>query len=697
MKTTIKTILVAISVLICSQKPLLAQKSDSLSIILNQSVHDTVKIKSLNRIGKKYLMKREFDSCIIYTKSSLLLAEKLGNKRQIAVANKFLGISYLSKFDNTTALQYYLKAVQIYRDINDTTCMSYIYGLNDIGFIYSTYGMYPKSYEYYLKALKTSERLNDKTLILNINLSIAELYFNKRELSKSISFYENSMNLVKKNNEDTIVYFPIIFNGLSNNYLDIKDYSKSLLYFKRVINIGNFTMDSVTISAGQLGVATNYMQMSKYDSSIKYLNTSLIYRNNNSNNNAVSYGMLGAIFLNQNKYELAKQNINKSLEISKEYRLNAIVCDNYRNLYKLDSCTKNYQSYIKNYALYVAYNDSLNNIESERKIVSAEMNYMFDKEKELQKSRQAEINKVNELEKKRQRDIITGIVIVLVILILFSMFIYKSYLSKNKANKVITQQKHLVEEKQKEILDNITYAKRIQSSIIPTEEYISKYANSFVMYNPKDIVSGDFYWATEKDNKFYLATADCTGHGVSGAMVSMMNVSILNEVVNQKGVTNTGEILNEVRNNVIKSLNPKGNEGVNDGMDCVLCAFDFNKKTLQYSASNNSFYIIRNKELIVCKADKMPIGLSTRMDNFTTNEIQLQSGDVVYMFTDGYADQFGGVNNKKFKYKQLEETLMSVQDFTMTTQKNVLVDKFYSWMGNNEQTDDVLVIGIKID
>ncbi len=363
----------------------------------------------------------------------------------------------------------------------------------------------------------------------------------------------------------------------------------------------------------------------------------------------------------------------------------------------MDSATNNHKSLINNYSLFIAYKDSLNNIEGERNIVSAEMNYLFEKEKELQKSRQKEIDKVNELERKRQRDIISGIVIVLIILIIFSVFIYRSYLNKNKANKIISHQKHLVDEKQKEILDNITYAKRIQTSIIPTNEYINKYAkNNFVMYKPKDIVSGDFYWATESNNKFYLVTADCTGHGVSGAMVSMLNASILNDVVNQKGILDTGEILNEVRLQVIRSLNPKGTEGVNDGMDCVLCAFDFNNKALQYSAANNSFYIIRNKELIVCKADKMPIGLSTKMDNFKTHEIQLQQNDVVYMFTDGYADQFGGEKGKKFKYKQLEELMISVSENPMIEQMDILIKTFDAWMGSNEQTDDVLVIGIKI-
>lgn len=473
MKTTIKTILVTITVLISSQKPLLAQKKDSLSIILNQSVQDTVKIKKLHEIGKKHFYKREFDSCEIYAKSALVISEKIGNKHYIAVSNKILGQISLSKNDNASALRYYLKSVEVYMELNDTTCSSYILGLNDIGYIYSVYGMYPKSYDYYLKALKISEKFNDSTLILNINLSIAELYFRKGEYDKSISFYNKSIKLVNKN-EDTLGYFPIIFNGLANNYLTAKQYSKSILYFNRVVVFGNFTKDSINISAGQNGIASTYMQMNKYDSAIKYINTSLLFKTNNSNNNAYSYNMLGAIYIAQNNYILAKQNTYKSLEISKELRLNAIICDNYRNLYILDSCTKNYQSYIKNYALFIAYNDSLNNIESEREIVSAEMKYYFDKEKETQKLRQAELNKITELESNRKSTIITGVVIVLIILVFFSLFIYKSYLGKKKDNKTITKQKHLVEEKQNEILSSIRYAQRIQNSILPTELYIDK-------------------------------------------------------------------------------------------------------------------------------------------------------------------------------------------------------------------------------
>jgi len=692
MKTTIKTILVAISVLISSQKQLSAQNDSLMRIINDESKHDTVRIKANTNLAISFLINYKYNEAEKLALYSISKSENIGYKRGMASANAILGSVFSETFNNKKGLEHSYKSIQYYRELNDTNNNNFILTLDKISSIYSQMGLYDKSIEAELRMLNICERINNNNFIIFSSSNLANIYRIKGDYNKAITHYERAYNL-SKSIKDTVSY-PYIYFGLGDVYSK-KDFNKSLSYYQRYLNISNLLNDSLMLSTANLGIGILYKSSKQYDKAIEYLNKSLI--NTNTEILAEAYLMLGEIYYAKEKYSSSYMYFNKSLIISKNIELRDKIMLNYKNLSKVDSVNGNFSSAFENYKLYNLYKDSVFNVENEKNIVATEMNFSFDKEKAILKAKQDELNKVSDLKSERQRDIIIGVVLLLIIIAFVTIFIYKSYLGKNKAHKLISYQKHLVDEKQKEILDNITYAKRIQSSIIPTEEYISKYANSFVMYNPKDIVSGDFYWATEKDNKFYLATADCTGHGVSGAMVSMMNVSILNEVVNQKGITNTGEILNEVRNNVIKSLNPKGNEGVNDGMDCVLCAFDFNKKTLQYSASNNSFYIIRNKELIVCKADKMPIGLSTKMDNFTTNEIQLQSGDVVYMFTDGYADQFGGENNKKFKYKQLEETLMSVQDFTMTTQKNVLVDKFYSWMGNNEQTDDVLVIGIKID
>ena len=226
----------------------------------------------------------------------------------------------------------------------------------------------------------------------------------------------------------------------------------------------------------------------------------------------------------------------------------------------------------------------------------------------------------------------------------------------------------------------------------------------FILYKPKDIVSGDFYYATShkhagsKVEKFYLCTADCTGHGVPGAFMSMLNISYLNESIIEKGISKPNEILNHIREEIIASLNPEGSEEESkDGMDCILAAFDFTNNKLDYAAANNSFYIARDGGLISCVADKMPVGKSPKeKESFTLHTVDLKKGDVVYMLTDGLPDQFGGPKGKKFKYKQLEDILLGNCLKPMDDQKKSLNDAFDSWKGNLEQVDDVLLIGIRV-
>ncbi|TAL57964.1 MAG: hypothetical protein EPN85_12730 [Bacteroidetes bacterium] len=228
--------------------------------------------------------------------------------------------------------------------------------------------------------------------------------------------------------------------------------------------------------------------------------------------------------------------------------------------------------------------------------------------------------------------------------------------------------------------------------------------NFFILYKPKDIVSGDFYYAlahktpASKNEIFYLCTADCTGHGVPGAFMSMLGVSSLNKSIIEKNISQPHEILDDIRNSIIASLNPEGSdEESKDGMDCVLCAFDFENMLLHVAASNNPLWIVRKGELSEYKPDKMPVGkYGDEVKPFSLQTINLQKGDVVYTFTDGYADQFGGPQGKKFKHKQLEEKLLTHHNLPMDEQKKTLGEIFDQWKGNLEQIDDVLVIGVKI-
>ena len=257
----------------------------------------------------------------------------------------------------------------------------------------------------------------------------------------------------------------------------------------------------------------------------------------------------------------------------------------------------------------------------------------------------------------------------------------------------------VIEEKQKEILDSIHYAKRIQQAMLTSEGYFDEYlkAEYFIYYQPKDIVSGDFYWATFQHNQFYIATADCTGHGVPGAFMSLLNINFLNENVIERGIQNPAKILNEQRKEIIKALNPKGNENSRDGMDCVLCAFDLENHILNFSSANNPVWIIRDNRIIEYKGDKMPVGkYDDNAKDFTSQSIEIQKGDIIYTFTDGYADQFGGEKGKKFKYKQLQAILLANNQMTMAEQQKLLSKTMSEWMGNHEQLDDILVIGVRI-
>lgn len=226
----------------------------------------------------------------------------------------------------------------------------------------------------------------------------------------------------------------------------------------------------------------------------------------------------------------------------------------------------------------------------------------------------------------------------------------------------------------------------------------------FIVYKPKDIVSGDFYYALShkhlgsKKEIFYMSAADCTGHGVPGALMSMMAVSKLNESIIEKNLIAPNDILDNVRKGIIASLNPEGSEEESkDGMDCVLCAFDFEEMKLDFAAANNPLWLIRDGAVIEFKPDKMPVGKSPKENEpYTLQTIQLQKGDTIYIFTDGYADQFGGEKGKKFKYKQLQDLLLKNCDKSMEEQKQLLSATIENWMGNLEQVDDILVIGIRI-
>jgi serine phosphatase RsbU (regulator of sigma subunit) len=320
---------------------------------------------------------------------------------------------------------------------------------------------------------------------------------------------------------------------------------------------------------------------------------------------------------------------------------------------------------------------------------------------------QQEDLEVKEEKIEQQKLLIWAGVVVTVIILAFAFMVYRNYKDKKRANAelasknaIIERQKLIVEEKNKEVMDSITYARRIQDAILPPIRLVeTSLPECFVLYKPKDIVAGDFYWLENQEEMSLFAAADCTGHGVPGAMVSVVCNNALNRSVREFGLTVPGEILDKTRELVIQQFE-KSDEDVKDGMDVALCSLkkDGDKSTLCYAGANNALWIIRKgaDEVEECKANKQPIGQVDDPQPFSTHTFILNPGDCFYIFSDGYVDQFGGEKGKKFKTKPFKQLLLSIQKGPMKGQHSVIDEAFEAWRGDLEQVDDVCVIGVRI-
>ena len=262
-----------------------------------------------------------------------------------------------------------------------------------------------------------------------------------------------------------------------------------------------------------------------------------------------------------------------------------------------------------------------------------------------------------------------------------------------------TFQRDTIAKQQKEFIDDLNYASFIQNAIMPGKEAIQGLLKEYFIFNrPKNKVSGDFYYIVKKQEQIIIALGDCTGHGISGALMSMAGMAILNETINKAQILSPSHILNEMRNQVIKLLHQKGSIGeASNGMDLAVCVYNPETQIIKYSGANNPVYIVRHDlSLEVLKADRMPVGIHINYEHsFTEKEIKLESKDMLYLFTDGYADQFGGPLSQKFRYDKFKELLVGISDLDSEEQQKILENTFTSWLGNFEQIDDVLILGIR--
>ncbi|MCG8702083.1 MAG: response regulator, partial [Bacteroidales bacterium] len=385
---------------------------------------------------------------------------------------------------------------------------------------------------------------------------------------------------------------------------------------------------------------------------------------------------------------------------------------------KLETQTKQFEQQVisKNIELKNT-RDTLGTVQKEKKEIQFQ-NEILNKENKIKELMLAEEQARAEAEKREQILIISVLGVFLIGLCVIVILVMRQMNQKKKANnllkqinKKIEQQKVEIEHQRdvakvqaKRITDSIQYAQRIQRAVIPPDSLLEEcFDEYFIYYKPRDIVSGDFYWFSKKEHLLIVAAADCTGHGVPGAFMSMLGIAFLNEIVNKMAVNKhinsltSHNILNELRKTVISSLHQTGNSNEpKDGMDISLCVFNLEEDTVQYSGANNPLLIIRNGELIKYKADKMPVSYHQKLKvPFTSTTISLEKNDCIYMFSDGYIDQFGGMRGNKFLIKRFRELLLKNFGLSMNKQKEALVENMDDWMHNTTQLDDMLVLGLR--
>jgi tetratricopeptide (TPR) repeat protein len=734
---------------------------DSLKLYLKNNKSDTSQINALNALSHAYIDLSQYENAMKYAQQAITQAEKIhykkgfslaydniglafeiqgdyqkaydnyfkalkineeiGNKKAISTSFNNLGIIDYYQSNYADALDHYLRALKINNELGDKIEIAKSYG--NIGLIYEQQGDYPKALEQFFNALKIQETLHDTTGIEFSLNSIGNIYSNLNEFDKALEYEFKALKL--NENSRNIHNISECYNNIGTIYSNKKNYPKALEYYFKSLKIDEQHDDKLGISILLNNIANIYNYQNDDSKALEFNLKSLKIKEEIDDKKGISYSYIniGKIYQKQKNYPRTIQYAEKALAISKSIGAKRQILRSFQMLSEtLEAQGKGMQS-LDAYKQFILYRDSLYNEENTKKSVRTEMNFEFDKKQAEEKAQQEKKDVLANEELKRQKLQRNYFIFAFGLMLLLALFIFRSYRQKQKANEMIEHQKkevelqkELVEEKNKEITDSITYAKRLQQAILPPSKFINQYLpENFVFYKPKDIVAGDFYWMEvvqfENENKkeytegskpsnnqlIFIAAADCTGHGVPGAMVSVVCSNALNRAVKEFGITETGKILDKVRELVIETFEKSESE-VKDGMDISLCSINRQTFEMQWSGANNPLWLIKNGRSTITeiKADKQAIGKTDEPHPFESHKLQLEKGDQFYLFTDGYADQFGGEKGKKFKYKQLQNLLLANDQKNMNDQKIVIEEAFDEWKSNLEQVDDILIIGIKI-
>jgi serine phosphatase RsbU (regulator of sigma subunit) len=660
-------------------------------------------ITTYKEIGNIFQQLNKFDSAIYYYKKAAGIAEEISKPEALSPVVYNLSLVYLKKGLYNTALEYGLRALEIDRSLNQAENISA--SLNIVALIFQEWGIYEKALEYRLESIKLAEETGNKVEIAHGNYNLGSLY---RKLDKpgiALKYF-----LVAKVNyselESQLELSESIYS-IGDIYLIQKNYVEAIQLFNEALSIKQQLSDKAGIGNcyNQIGLA--HALQNQYKQAVDNYSSALGFKIlvNDNKGIALTYLRLGSVMFQQDKYVESERYILKSIPVALAINDKEILSESYKILYQLYSAKADFRNAFNYHKLHKAYADSVSN-ENTRKVVER-LSIQFETEKKEKE------NKILALTIQRQKSLGYSLIGVIVFVLTIVVILYLLYRSKRRTNKIISHkntllneqntqiatQKKEIEEKNLNLTDSITYAKRIQESLLSdVAELNQQLDDAFILFKPKDIVSGDFYWFGKTGNKFIVSAIDCTGHGVPGAFMSMLGNSFLNQIILHDGITAPEEILERLSTDVKVALKQEETEN-RDGMDMALCSINLITKDVAFAGAKNPLVVIENGEATRIKGDKLPIGFSHYDDlSFTKHLLEYkQYPRSFYMFSDGYADQFGGSDGRKFMIKRLQNLLLEIHKLPMSEQFRRLDNEIETWMENEEQIDDILIVGFKIN
>jgi len=688
-----------------------AGKIDSLRNALRSAQQDTARVNTLAALSQEYF-KLNDDSIFSLASRALALSKKAGYERGYALAWNCFSVYYRNKSENWKALQYADSAERTARRVGDSLLLSNIY--NSKAVVYKERGEYAKALNTYLLAIDICEDARDSFSLARLYQNAGNVYRNLKEPHKARELLDHALRIRMRQGDSSLIAqvyinYGTVFRELKQNDSAEIIYMKALGILRRH---GNHREVGIVLN----NVGNLYADRKLYPEAMEYYRQAVVIRKKLGDRSglATTYNNMCGTLLDMGDPKAALAYLDTCIPIAESTEQKPLMIECYKNYAKVSVQLKDFESAYNYYVRFKTLEDSVFSEKSTRHINELSAQYQTEQQANRILAQQAVI------EGQQQFNVFMGVVAVLVLVLL--LFLYGNYRNKKKINTELERkndtlalQNAIIEEKNRNITHSITYARRIQEAMMPSEEEVrSLFPHSFVLFRPRDIVSGDFYFIERLHTKsgeslIAFAAADCTGHGVPGAFMSIIGHDILRLSLAQREVNSPGEALDYLNHHLSLALRQQ-NRGeqvrsgahsgtvVQDGMDIAFCVLNPHTNELFFSGAHNPCWIVRaDGRFEELAADKQPVGFFEQQQPFATRKTNVQPGDCIYLFSDGYADQFGGEKGKKFKYSALRELFLRIHRLPVREQKKELERVFEEWKGDLEQVDDVLVFGVRIE